>query len=595
MNKGKHSLKWVLLDLIERCNDLRSFKQIHAQLLTSTLVTNDLVVPKVANFFGKHVTDIHYPCNFLKQFDWSLSSFPCNLIISGYGSGRLPWAAILVYRWCFRNGFVPDVYTVPAILKSCAKFSGIAEVRQFHTLAVKSGLWCDLFVQNSLVHVYSICGDNVDAGKVFDVMLVRDVVSWTGLISGYVKAGLFNDAVELFLRMDVVPNVATFVSIFGACGKLGWLKLGKRVHGLVCKYPHGKELVVRNTVIDMYMKCESVSDAKQLFDEILEKDIVSWTIMLSGLVQCQCPQESLDLFGEMRDSGFEPDGVILTSVLSACASLGLLDYGKWVHEYIDSRHIKWDVYLGTSLVDMYAKCGCIEMAQYVFNLLPSKNIRTWNAYIGGLAINGHGKEALKQFAYLVESGTRPNEVTFLAVFTACCHSGLVDEGRSYFNQMISPPYNISPLLEHYGCMVDLLCRAELMGEAMELIKKMPMPPDVQILGALLSASNTYGNVKLTPTMLKSLPKFKCQESGVYVLLSNLYATDKKWAEVRNIRRMMKEKGISKAPGSSLIRVDGKSHKFLVGDNSHPQSKDIHILLNNLANQTYLEGPIDTLS
>ncbi|XP_050870408.1 pentatricopeptide repeat-containing protein At4g38010 [Lathyrus oleraceus] len=595
MSKGIHSLKWVLLDLIERCNDLRSFKQIHTQLLTSTLVTNDLVVPKVANFFGKHVTDIHYPCNFLKQFDWSLSSFPCNLMIFGYGAGRLPWAAILVYRWSVRNGFVPDVYTVPAVLKSCAKFSGIVEVKQFHTLAVKSGLWCDIFVQNSLVHVYSICGDTLDAGKVFDVMLVRDVVSWTGLISGYVKAGLFNDAVELFLRMDVVPNVATFVSIFGACGKLGCLKLGKRVHGLVCKYPHGKELVVSNTVIDMYMKCESVSDAKQLFDEIHEKDIVSWTSMISGLVQCQCPQESLDLFGEMLDSGFEPDGVILTSVLSACASLGLLDYGRWVHEYIDRRRIKWDVYIGTSLVDMYAKCGCIEMAQHVFNLLPSKNIRTWNAYIGGLAINGHGKEALEQFGYLVESGTRPNGVTFLAVFTACCHSGLVDEGRSYFNQMTSPPYNLSPLLEHYGCMVDLLCRAELVGEAMELIKKMPMPPDVQILGALLSASNTYGNVRLTPTMLKSLPNFKCQESGVYVLLSNLYATDKKWGEVRNVRRLMKEKGISKAPGSSIIRVDGKSHKFLVGDNSHPQNEDIHILLNILANQTYLEGHIDTLS
>ncbi|MCI31070.1 pentatricopeptide repeat-containing protein, partial [Trifolium medium] len=141
--------------------------------------------------------------------------------------------------------------------------------------------------------------------------------------------------------------------------------------------------------------------------------------------------------------------------------------------------------------------------------------------------------------------------------------------------MTSPPYNLSPWLEHYGCMVDLLCRAELAGEAMELIKKMPMPPDVQILGALLSASNTYGNVRLTPEMLKSLPNFECQESGVYVLLSNLYATNKKWAEVRSVRRLMKEKGISKAPGSSLIRVDGKSHKFLVGDNSHPQSEDIN--------------------
>nr|KYP74927.1 Pentatricopeptide repeat-containing protein At4g38010 family [Cajanus cajan] len=451
-------------------------------------------------------------------------------MISGYASGQLPWVAILIFRWAVRNGFVPDVYTVPAVLKSCAKFSGIGEVRQFHSVAVKTGLWCDIYVQNTLVHVYSICGHTVGAGKVFDDMLVRDVVSWTGLISGYVKAGLFNDAIAL-----------------------------------------------------------------QMFDEIPEKDIISWTSMIGGLVQWQCPRESLDLFSQMQDSGFEPDGVILTSVLSACASLGLLDYGRWVHEYIDRCHIKWDVHIGTALVDMYAKCGCIEMAQRIFNGMHSKNIRTWNAYIGGLAINGYGKEALKQFEDLIDSGTRPNEVTFLAVFTACCHSGLVDEGRKYFNKMTSPHFNLSPWLEHYGCMVDLLCRAGLVGEAVELIKTMPMPPDVQILGALLSACNTYGNVGFTHEMLKSLKNFEFQDSGIYVLLSNLYATDKKWAEVRSVRRLMKQKGISKAPGSSLIRVDGKSHEFFVGDNSHPQSEDIYVLLNILANQIYLEGHIITIS
>ncbi|XP_027367351.1 pentatricopeptide repeat-containing protein At4g38010 [Abrus precatorius] len=595
MNKGGHSLKLVLLDLIQKCNNLRSFNQIHAHLLTSALVANDLVLTKVANFFGKHVTDVHHPCNFLKQFDWSLSSFPFNLLISGYASGQLPCNAILIYRWVVRNGFVPDVYTVPSVLKSCAKFFGIIEVRQFHSVSVKSGLWCDMYVQNTFVHVYSICGDTVGAVKVFDDMLVRDVVSWTGLISGYVKAGLFNDAIALFSRMDVEPNVATFVSILGSCGKLGCLNLGKGIHGLVFKYLYEKELAVCNAVLDMYMKCESVTDAKQLFDEIPEKDIISWTSMIGGLVQSQCPKESLDLFCQMQCSGFEPDEVTLTSVLSACASLGLLDYGRWVHEYIDRSRIKWDVHIGTALVDMYAKCGCIEMAQRIFSGMSSKNIRTWNACINGLAINGHGQEALKQFEDLIESGARPNEVTFLAVLTACCHSGLVVEGRRYFNQMTSPLHNLSPCLEHYGCMVDLLCRAGLVEEALELIKTMPMPPDVQILGALLSACNTYGNVGFSPEMLKSLQNFEYQDSGIFVLLSNLYATNNKWAEVRTVRRLMKQKGISKAPGSSLIRVDGKSHEFLVGHNNHPQSEDIHILLNILSNQIYLEGHIDTLS
>ncbi|KAL2324486.1 hypothetical protein Fmac_023544 [Flemingia macrophylla] len=162
MKKAFHSLKWVLLDLI---NELRSFKQIHALLLTSAFVANDLVVTKAASFLGKRVTDVHYSSNFLKQFDWNMSSFPCNFMISGYASGHVPWVAILIYRWTVRNGFGPDVYTVPAVLKSCAEFFGIGEVRQFHSVAVKTGLWCDIYVQNTLVHVYSICGDNVGAGN----------------------------------------------------------------------------------------------------------------------------------------------------------------------------------------------------------------------------------------------------------------------------------------------------------------------------------------------------------------------------------------------------------------------------------------------
>ncbi|KOM42476.1 hypothetical protein LR48_Vigan05g008000 [Vigna angularis] len=250
MSKAGQSLKSVLLDLIHKSNGLRSFKQIHAHLLTSVLVANDLVISKAAFFLGKHVTDVHYPCNFLKQFDWNLSSFPCNLLISGYASGHLPWLAILIYRWTVRNGFVPDVYTIPAVLKSCAKFYGIVEIKQFHSVALKTALWCDIYVQNTLVHVYCISGDTVGAGKVFDDMLVRDVVSWTGLISGYVKARLFNEAIALFLRMDVEPNVATFVSILGACGKLGCLNLGKGIHGLGLKCLFGKELVVCNAVLE---------------------------------------------------------------------------------------------------------------------------------------------------------------------------------------------------------------------------------------------------------------------------------------------------------------------------------------------------------
>ncbi|KAJ6748028.1 PENTATRICOPEPTIDE REPEAT-CONTAINING PROTEIN [Salix purpurea] len=313
---------------------------------------------------------------------------------------RAPRLHFSVYRRIVKDGFLPDMFTFPAVLKSCAK----------------------------------LCGDCVckifgDASRVFDEMLVRDVVSWTCVISGYVRAGLFDEAVGLFLRMDVEPNAATFVSVLVACGRKGYLSVGKGIHGLSFKSAFGVGLE------------------------------------------------------DMQSSGIEPDAIILTSVLSACARLGALDYGRWVHEHIERKAIKWDIQIGTAMVDMYAKCGCIEMSMQIFDGMPHKNVLTWNALLNGLAMHGHAYKVLEFFEEMVRVGMRPNEVTFLAILAACCHCGLVNEGRQYFNRMKSQHYNLPPRLEHYGCMVDLLCRARLLDEALELTKAMPMSPDVSDNGS----------------------------------------------------------------------------------------------------------------
>ncbi|KAF5743571.1 pentatricopeptide repeat-containing protein [Tripterygium wilfordii] len=341
--------------------------------------------------------------------------------------------------------------------------------------------------------------------------------------------------------------------------------------------------------MDMYAKCECVCMTRQIFYELPEKDIVSWTSIISGLVQCKHPKESLELFCNMQTFGIDPDRVILTSVLSACASLGALEYGKWVHNYINHRGIKWDSHIGTAMIDMYAKCGCIELAEKTFSNLSSKNVFTWNALIGGLAMHGHGHEALEHFKEMRKVGMRPNEVTFLAILTACCHSGFVDEGRRHFYQMISQPYNLSPRLEHYGCMIDLLCRAGQLDEAVILIKHMPMSPDVLVWGTLLNALNSSRNMVLPQDMLNFLMELESHDSGIYVLLSNIFAANGRWNDVERVRRLMKEKGIKKAPGSSLIEVDGETHEFVVGHTSQSCNEDIHTLLNILANQVSLEG------
>ncbi|KAF5725274.1 hypothetical protein HS088_TW0G00015 [Tripterygium wilfordii] len=183
--------------------------------------------------------------------------------------------------------------------------------------------------------------------------------------------------------------------------------------------------------MDMYAKCECLCMAKQIFYELHERDIVSSTSIISGLEQSKRPKESVELFCNRQTSSLEPDEVILTSVLRACVSLGALEYGKWVHKYINHRGIIWDSHNGTVIIDMYEKCGCVELAQKTIREMSGKNVFTWNALIGGLAMHGHGHDALKHFKEIGKVGMRENEVTFLAILTACCHFGFVSVGHSY--------------------------------------------------------------------------------------------------------------------------------------------------------------------
>ncbi|XP_043718748.1 pentatricopeptide repeat-containing protein At4g38010 [Telopea speciosissima] len=581
------------LSLIRRCKSLRSFKQIHAQLVTSGLNehSNGMVVNQSIEFLASSVHNLEYACDFLNQIRYNLSSFPFNILIAGFAGSDTPWAAILAYKRIVQNGFLADKYTFPVLLKSCAKVMGIGEGKQVHGVVEKMGFSSDLFVQNSFLHLYGVCCDCNEATKLFDEMPVRDVVSWNALISGYVKAGLFGEAMNLFMKMDVEPNVATVVNVLVACGRLGNLGTGRVIQGLIFKGGFEMGLEIGNALVGMYVKSECMNEAKRLFDELPDKDIISWTCIISGLVQCKRPKEALELFRAMQGSGVEPDKVTLASILSACASLGAFVCGRWVHEYIERCGVEWDIHIGTALVDMYSKCGSVEMALDIFHAMRQRNVLTWNALLGGLAMHGLGKEALQYYDQMIRIGLRPNEVTFLAILSACCHSGLIEQGRRHFYLMIDQDHNLTPRIEHYGCMVDLLGRAGLLDEALELVMTMPMQPDELIWGALLSACKAHGDVELSRHILDKLLELDSHDSGVYVLLSNIFATNGRWEDVSRVRRLMKKRSIRKVPGSSVIEVNGSSHEFFVGDIDHSHLKEIHLVLTMLAKQAHLEGQV----
>ncbi|KAL6842279.1 hypothetical protein ACP4OV_027927 [Aristida adscensionis] len=328
-----------------------------------------------------------------------------------------------------------------------------------------------------------------------------------------------------------------------------------------------------NTLITAYARAGRVADARALFDEMPARNAVSWSAMVNGYVQAGDGREALGMFARMQAEGVRPEDTVLVGVLAACAQLGALEQGKWVHGYLKANDIRITVFLGTALVDMYAKCGELQLALDVFQRMKDKNVLAWTTMIKGMAIHGRGSEALMLFSQMENSGVKPDDISFIGAFCACTHAGLVDKGRELFDSMVRK-HGIKPKIEHYGCMVDLLARNGLLDEAKEMIEKMPMKPDALIWGALMAGCRFHKNVELAEYVVKHWIVLEPDKSGAYVLLANIYAASGRHASAREIRDLMREKGVEKTPGCSTVEIKGVIHQFIVGDLSHPRIKDI---------------------
>ncbi|KAJ6756192.1 REPEAT-CONTAINING PROTEIN putative-RELATED [Salix purpurea] len=240
----------------------------------------------------------------------------------------------------------------------------------------------------------------------------------------------------------------------------------------------------------------------------------------------------------------------MVSVIASCAHLGALELGERAHDYILRNKMTVNLILGTALVDMYARCGSIDKAIWVFDQLPRRDALSWTTLIAGFAMHGYAEKALEYFSRMETAGLAPREITFTAVLSACSHGGLVERGLELFESM-KRDYRIEPRLEHYGCMVDLLGRAGKLAEAERFVNEMPMKPNAPIWGALVGACRIHKNSEIAERAGKTLIELKPEHSGYYVLLSNIYARSNKWENVENIRQMMKERGVVKPPGYTL--------------------------------------------
>ncbi|KAK9064414.1 hypothetical protein SSX86_015796 [Deinandra increscens subsp. villosa] len=560
--------------LLDRSTCKKHLNQIHSQTIVTGLHSNGFIVTKLIHT-ASNLGDIPYARQVFDEFP-DPYVFLWNAIIRGYSRQNMFNEAIGLYTRMQDAGVGPDRFTMPHVLKSCGGAAAFEVGRAVHAQIFRRGFESDVFVQNGLVAVYAKCGRVGNARNVFEGLGDhKTIVSWTSIISAYAQNGQPIEALNFFKKMrsyGLQVDWITLVSGISAYADIEDLGQGKSLHSCVIKMGLEAEPDLRIALITLYAKCGNVMVAKALFDEMETCNVIMWNTMISGFAKNGCCGEAISVFQRMLTKKAKPDSVTICSTILACAQLGSLQEARKMGDYIDKSEYKADVFVNSALIDMYAKCGSVELARKVFDQTKTKDIVVWSSMTVGYGLHGKAHEAISLFSMMKQAGVSPNDVTFIGLLTACNHAGLVEEGWRIFNSM--KDYKIEPRHQHYACVVDLLGRAGCLDRAYDFIKKMPIKPGVSIWGALLSASRIYRHVELGEYSAQHLFSLDPYNTGHYVQLSNLYASVRMWSGVARIRVLMKEKGLAKDMGCSMIELDGKLQVFRMGDKSHPKSDEI---------------------
>ena len=548
------------------------------------------------------------------------------------------------------RGLRLDSRTLAFLLQQCADSRTLREGKKVHLYLKLTGLKRPgTFLSNHLIHMYGNCGKEIEARKVFDKMSVRNLYSWNNMLSGYTKLGMIKPARKLFDKMpekDVVSwntmviahaqcgfwdealrfyskfrrsgiqcNGFSFAGVLTVCVKLKKVGLTRQVHGQILVAGFSSNVVLSSSVIDAYVKCGEMGDARKLFDDMSARDVLSWTTLVSGYAKwgdmksanelfLEMPEKNpvswtalisgyarngmghkaLELFSQMIMFRVRPDQFTFSSCLCACASIASLKHGKQIHSYLLRINFRPNTIVVSSLIDMYSKCGSLGIGRKVFDIMGDKlDVVLWNTIISALAQHGCGEEAIQMLDDMVRSGAKPDKITGVVILNACSHSGLVQQGCNFFESM-SRDYGIVPIQEHYACLIDLLGRAGCFEEVIYQLEKMPYKPDDHVWNALLGVCRIHGNLELGRKAAERLIELEPQSSAAYVLLSSIYAVLGRWESVQKVRQLMNERQIKKERALSWLEIENKVHSFSVSDSSHPLKEQIYSVLEQLAGQ-----------
>ncbi|XP_024009642.1 pentatricopeptide repeat-containing protein At2g29760, chloroplastic [Eutrema salsugineum] len=564
---------------------IKEAKQLHSlSLKTGTFNLSPVSSRLVSLYTSQPINDLIYARS---VFDTIQSpSLPLwNMMIKCYVENHRSHDAIRLFCDMLTE-FPPDNFTLPCVVKGCSRLCAVEEGKQIHGFSTKLGFGFDKFVQSSLVSFYSKCGLLDCARKVFDKMGEKDLVTWNSLIDGYARSGDVETARKLF---DEIPRRDSYswTALLHGFSKSGKIEAARDVFD---KMPT-KNLVSWNAMINGYMRSGDFESACELFNTMPERNLITWNSIIAGYEVYGRFEEALSMFLRMlqeeEDDFIKPNNATFTSLISAVAASAILSTGKWVHSYMVKNGMAIDGVIGTLLIEMYSKCGSIESALTVFTSIHRKKLGHWNSVIVGLGMHGMADEALELFKKMQESGIKPNTVTFVGLLNAFSHVGYVKEAHLYFDFMVKK-YGIEREIEHYGCLVDVLCRTGRLQEAKTVIEEMKIRPNKVILMSLLRGARMFVDTEIGEYAAHRLKELAPE---CYVALSNMYAAAGKWEKVSEVRETMKKKGIKKEAGWSLIERKGVIHRFIVGDRSHPQSEEIYAKLKEMREKLKAAGHV----
>lgn len=583
---------------IKACTGLASVEvgeQVHSLMVRLGLMVDTWTGNSLIDFYSRCASMSNALMVFDRMPERNLVSYTS--LISGYCFNELFESAIQVFHQMMQHGIQPNERTFTCVLTACGLHLG----KQLHSFMIKNGIYDSVYSATALIDFYSRNHKHEMAEKVFQNLKERNVVTWCSMISSCIRGEQFEDALKIFNWMileSVKPNEFVLSAALGACKSVD---VGKQFHSLVIKYNFVSDIRVINALISMYSRIGHVEDLEAIFIRVENPDLVTWSAVVSGYFQNGFDERSIMALCYMHHMGYTPNDYALSSGLSSCAGLALLDQGRQFHGLALKLGFDLGLCGGNALINMYSKCGCVDEAEVAFDAMHAHDATSWNSLIHGYAHHGRVQKVIEVFNEMEYDGIVPDDSTFLGILFACNHGGLVEEAQQYFTLMRSR-YGIIPASPHYACMVDMLGRNGRLEEALCLILEMQHEPDILIWKTLLGSCRLHGNLEIGKVASDNIKELSKNDTASYVLMSNLYAMHGEWNEAGRERRDMDEMGLKKKAGWSSIEIKNKVHCFFAGDKMHREIESVYGVLGELSDvmkdevniSVYLESILDNL-